>query len=242
MSKNKTNNQLHQVRFGSEQLECLIQFDDREHLKITVHPDQRVIVKAPATKSLPQVLDKVKGRAAWILKQKNYFEQFMPRQPERTFTSGENFYYLGRQYRLKIVEAHPETVKLIGRFFRVHTEDKINAKQVKSLLDKWYRRHAKEVFERRLDICHESAKRYGIIRPTIKIKVMQRRWGSCNGSDYILLNTQLVKAPLRCIDYVIIHELCHLKYSTHSSNFYRLLNRLLPDWQARKGRLEKVLL
>jgi len=236
--------QVHQqeLQFGSEQFKCLIKFDDRKSLKITVQPDQRVIVNAPLTKSLSQVLDKVKKRAAWILKQRNYFEQFMPRLPDKAYVSGESFYYLGRQYRLKVIEGSSEEVKLIGRFFRVLTPDKSNAEHVKYLLDKWYRQHAMEVFERRLNVCHESAKRYGIIRPAIKIRAMQKRWGSCNSSHHILLNTQLVKAPIHCIDYVITHELCHLKYPSHSQYFYRLLSRLQPDWQIRKERLEKVLL
>ena len=231
-----------ELQFGSERFECLIKFDDRNSLKIAVHPDQRVIVNAPLTKSLPQVLEKVKKRAAWILKQRNYFKQFMPRLPEKSYVSGESFYYLGRQYRLRVLGGSLGAVKLIGRFFRVHAADKSNAKQVKYLLDKWYRQHAIEVFERRLTVCHESAKRYGIVRPSIKIRAMRKRWGSCNNSHHILLNTHLIKAPIRCIDYVIMHELSHLKYPSHSLHFYRLLSRLLPDWQSRKERLEHVVL
>lgn len=226
--------------YGSEHIECMIQFDDRENLKIIVYPDQTVFIKAPSPRSIPQVLEKLKKRAAWIIKQLNYFDQFRPRSPEPTYVSGESFYYLGRQYRLKVIQDATENVKLIGRYIRVQTSDKNDTVRVKALLDKWYKQHAETIFNRRLDICHESAKRYNINRPEFKLRSMKKRWGSCNISGGILLNTQLVRAPLRCIDYVIIHELCHLKYPAHSDKFFRLLTRLLPDWKERKERLEYV--
>ena len=69
---------------------------------------------------------------------------------------------------------------------------------------------------------------------------MKRRWGSCSGTGRILLNTELVKAPVHCIDYVITHELCHLRFASHGPEFYRLLDRLMPDWRQRKERLERV--
>lgn len=226
--------------YGSESIECLIHFDQQERLKITVHPDQAVVVKAPSGKPLSQVIEKVKRRAGWILKQLHYFEQFMPRLPKRNYIGGESFYYLGRQYRLKVIQDEIVSVKLIGRFLCIRTQDKDNTKRIKTLLDIWFREHASLIFARRIDVCHQLVARYGICHPIFKLKNMQRRWGSCIGSDSILLNTQLVRAPIRCIDYVIIHELCHLKHPSHSEKFYRLLSRVLPDWKERKERLEHV--
>ena len=71
---------------------------------------------------------------------------------------------------------------------------------------------------------------------------MKRRWGSCGKNGTILLNTELVRAPVHCIDYVIVHELCHLRFPHHSQGFYRLLALLMPDWERRKARLEQVLI
>jgi len=74
----------------------------------------------------------------------------------------------------------------------------------------------------------------------LRIRHMKSRWGSCSVSRAILLNTELVKAPVHCIDYVIAHELCHFKYRKHGDQFYRFLGKLMPDWQDRKRRLERV--
>ena len=109
-------------------------------------------------------------------------------------------------------------------------------------MQQWYRTHARDTFQRRMEFCHGVARRYGIERPQITLRRMTRRWGSSSGNGRILLNTELVKAPVHCIDYVIMHELCHQKYPNHSPSFFRLLARCLPDWESRKERLERVTL
>jgi len=230
---------LHRIEFGSERINCLVRFGQRNRLRISVHPDLRVTVDAPAGKSLENVLARVKRRAGWIVKQRTFFKQFMPRLPEKRYVSGETFYYLGRQYRLKVVQSSWSSVKLIGRFIWVHTPNRHDRRIVKRLVQRWYREHAVAAFERRLDICHETAKRYGIRRPQIRLRRMTRRWGSSNGRKGILLNIELVKVPVHCIDYVMMHELCHLKITNHSRGFYRLLSRGMPDWEHRKARLEQ---
>lgn len=164
----------------------------------------------------------------------------MPRLPEKNYVSGETFYYLGRQYRLKVVHGPRNSVKLIGRYIWVQISDRSNAGKVKVLVQQWYTKHARAVFERLLGICYDVAKRHRIPCPQIRLRRMTKRWGSCGKNTTILLNTELVKAPIHCVDYVIMHELCHFRFSKHDSRFSRLLSLLMPDWQQRKGRLEKV--
>jgi predicted metal-dependent hydrolase len=78
--------------------------------------------------------------------------------------------------------------------------------------------------------------------PELEIRQMKKRWGSCGKSGAIILNTELVKAPLFCIDYVIMHEICHLKNRSHDYKFYKLLETHMPDWKVRKERLERVII
>src|SRR5262249_5874219 len=151
--------------------------------------------------------------------------------------------YLGRQYRLKVQEGSPESVKLVGRFLRIQATQREEGERVRALLDDWYRTHAKRVFMHRLEGCLESTRSLGLATaPHLVIRKMAKRWGSCTRAGNILLNLDLVKVPVHCIDYVIIHELCHLKVHNHGKEFYRLLARCLPDWVARKRRLECVVL
>jgi predicted metal-dependent hydrolase len=130
-------------------------------------------------------------------------------------------------------------VKLQGKFLHVYTSDKDDTGRVQGLLGVWYREHARMVFARRLECCHTAAAGLlGINRPGFQLRRMSRRWGSCTRAGNVLLNPDLVKAPLACIDYVVMHELCHLKVLNHGPEFYRLLGRCMPDWERRKGRLD----
>jgi predicted metal-dependent hydrolase len=191
---------------------------------------------------MEEVLSKVEARARWIVKQRRYFEQFLPKLPPRRYVSGETFLYLGRQYRLKIIPGIHKTTLLRGQFLEVHGPKRTDRRAIRNLVDAWYRAHAKAAFDRRLMRCWESARRHGIARPALRIRRMTRRWGSCGSKGTVLLNTELVRAPVHCIDYVIMHEICHLRWPHHHASFYRLLSLLMPDWKSRKKRLEQVLI
>jgi len=229
-----------QLKFGKERFACQICFCDIKKLRIIVYPDQQVEIRSPLSYDRIKVLQQVKRRAPWIVKQREYFRQFMPRLPEKQYVGGETFYYLGRQYRLRIRKNSENSAKLRGKFIWVTVPDLSKKQKVKELVQSWYREHARATFERRMQACFEGAERYKVPYPKIKLRRMTKRWGSCSNSGSILLNTELVKAPIHCIDYVIMHELCHLKYSKHGSQFFRLLSVVMPDWQQRKQRLEKV--
>jgi predicted metal-dependent hydrolase len=162
--------------------------------------------------------------------------------------------YLGRRYRLKIrgldeLQELPgyskkikpkETVKLTRGFFYVYQQDPTDRAQTETLIWNWYRDHASKLFRRRLKELMPWFRRRGIQEPPLNIRRMKKRWGSCTPSKAILLNTELIKAPAHCIDYVIVHELCHLAHPFHDNRFYWLLDLMMPDWRTRKERLEKV--
>jgi len=229
--------ELRSVVFGGETIPFELKRGRGSRLRIAVHPDLRVVVHAPAHATTAAIESRVRRRGAWILKHLARFKDLPPRS-QKHYVSGESVLYLGRQYRLKVVESSSRSVKLRGRFLWVTAADKADTNGVKRAVRGWYRVHARRVFERRLEVCHAAASRHGIARPEVRIRWMKTRWGSTPGSSNILLNTQLVKTPTYCIDYVIMHELCHLNHPHHGKEFYELLSRCMPDWRARKERLE----
>jgi predicted metal-dependent hydrolase len=230
------------LQYGSEKIPFKVEFRERKHLSIDVHPDGQVIVIAPQICTLDEVYKRVEKRAHWIAKQCVHFETFRPLPKEKRYISGETHLYLGRQYRLKIQSSSEESIKLIGRYLHVFTFHTNNALQVEALLIQWYKNHAKGIFDARLDWCIENALSLRIPRPNISIRKMERRWGSCSRAGKILLNLDLVKTPLHCIEYVIMHELCHLRIHDHSPAYYRLLARCIPDWKKRKERLNTFII
>jgi predicted metal-dependent hydrolase len=240
---------VYQIQYGNKIIKFDISFAERKTLEIAVLPDQSVFVKAPAGKRLEEVLRRVQKRARWIVKQQSYFASVTHSFPPKEYVSGETFRYLGKQYRLKVMplnshfdEETPtrECVKMIGRYIRVYTNRKDDSSHVKNLLDRWYRAHAERKFEERIDLCSQVMQKYGIKRPQVKIRVMKNRWGSFTPSGKVLLNLRLIEWPTYCIDYVILHELCHLKFPNHGKEFYRLLKTVLPEWEEIKKRLELV--
>lgn len=236
------NREYHEVTFGKQSIPFSLDFRDRERLAISVHPDRSVTVVAPSGRTVEQVLGRVQRRAGWIVKQRMHFDQFLPMTPPRRFVSGETHLYLGRQYRLKVIESENPVVKLVGRFLQVRSPDPDDAGSISQLLDGWYLDHARKVFARRLNACLEGARSLALPTPEVVVRKMSKRWGSCTKSGRILLNTELVRTPLHCVDYVIMHELCHLRIHDHSPRFYRLLTRCMPNWEQRKARLETFVL
>lgn len=228
------------IAFGRERISFNLLYGDHDRFQITVKPDMTVEVQAPAGKPLEAVLMRVRKRASWIVKQLHFFEEFQPRAVAKRFVSGETFRYLGRQYRLKLFQSKERRVHLSRPFIWVHLPNPKDAGAVESLVRNWYQERAKEVFGNRFDAIYSNIKGRIRSKPALRVRRMMRRWGSCTNRNHIVLNTSLVQAPIRCIDYVIVHELCHLSFHNHSRKFWRLLTRSIPDWELAKQLLEST--
>lgn len=226
------------IDFGSKKIDFQLTFSDRKSLGITITPDMEVIVKAPMDASIEKIKEKVRKKAPWIIKQQGYFLTFHPRPPEKKFVSGETHLYLGRQYRLKVTEAKANSVNFSGSFFEVQAKKKSSAK---SLLIKWYRERAKMKFAEIAEPWIQRFEKYNVKPEAIFIQEMPKRWGSCTPKGKIILNPELIKAPKPCIEYVIIHELCHLVHPNHTNAFVQLQEKAMPDWQKWKMKLDALL-
>ena len=146
--------------------------------------------------------------------------------------------YLGRQYRLSIVQTKLESVKLKGKFIEVATLDKLRVRQ---LVNGWYLGNAKIKFRSIAQPIIDRFKIYEVEPSSIVLRDMPTRWGSCTPKGKIILNPELIKAPKGCIEYVIIHELCHLVHHDHTQRFIDLQTKEMKDWEKWKMKLEKLL-
>ncbi|OAE41708.1 metal-dependent hydrolase [Enterobacter cloacae] len=205
---------------------------------IKVHPDCRVVVSAPEEADDLAVLTAVKKRGRWIYQQLRDFRRQLEYITPRKYISGESHYYLGKQYLLKVIEepAEVQRVKMLRGKLEVTLRQKSPAK-VRQLLIDWYKTRAKNVFAKRLEAMLEQAL-WVNAPPPLRVLTMQTQWGSCSPSGRLTLNPNLVKAPRECIDYVILHELCHLAEHNHSERFYRLMGQVMPEWEVVKTRLD----
>jgi predicted metal-dependent hydrolase len=228
----------HSIQYGSKRIEFNLQYAERKTLGISVTPDMEVVVKAPKGSSLLKIQGVIRKRASWILKQQSFFLAFYPKQPAKRFVVGETHLYLGRQFRLKIHHGKKESVRLAGKYIHVVCRDKARVRQ---LLKAWYLRLAQAKFDLYAQDWIDHFKRYAVRPTSIILREMPKRWGSCTAKGRIILNPELIKAPRGCIEYVIVHELCHLVFHGHTQKFVDLQKKMFPDWSCWKMRLETLL-
>jgi predicted metal-dependent hydrolase len=227
-------------QYGDEQItfERTKRTTNVQRVLIKVHPDCRVLALAPTSASDEVVLSAVKKRSRWIYRQLRDFRANLAHITPRQYVSGESHYYLGKQYQLKIIEAPDQAqyVKLLRGSIEVSVRHK-NPDRIKALLNEWYKQKAKTVFARRLEAML-SQTLWVSDKPPLRTLTMQTQWGSCSPKGRLTLNPHLVKAPRACIDYVILHELCHIAEHNHSEQFYKLLKQVMPNWESIKERLD----
>lgn len=229
------------ISYGKTEINYELLVMNRKSLEIAVHPDKSVVVKAPSTSTLEAIEERIKKRARWIKRQIAYSNQFDPRTPERKYVGGESHLYLGRKYRLKIEISDKDKVLLKNGYFCIETTSN-QPEHIKRLMDSWYRRRAKMCLSRIFDDCWEDFKKGDLSKPNLKFRKMDKRWGSLSGKGQLTLNVNLIQTPEECIEYVVIHELCHLIHHNHGTAFYKLLDRTMPDWMKRKHKLEMSLI
>jgi len=229
---------MHSLVYGRKTIKYRLLYRERKTMEIAVHPDSTVMVKAPINSSIPLIENKLRKKSRWILRQMNYFKQFDPRTPSRCYVNGETHLYLGKQYRLKMIQGTENSVKLFRGCFYVTTVDAPTPETARNMLDKWYLEKARLHFRESMDRCWKKFRELDVEKPDVSIRRMRKRWGSLSDKGTVTLNTYLIRAPKECIDYVVIHELCHLKFPDHSPEYYKLLDSVIPGWEKIKHKLE----
>lgn len=215
--------------------------DKRRRISIKVHPSCEVVIAAPEDASRQDIHDAVMKRAKWIYDALKEFRGQLQHVQTKHYQSGEMQFYLGRRYVLK-VEQKPDSsasVKMQRGKVLVSLPRFGDDKQalVKALVTRWYRTRAEQVFHQRLSELLPQAHWVSGI-PSFRVLPMAKQWGSCSARGRLMLNPHLVKAPKECIDYVILHELCHIAEHNHSEKFWRLLTSVMPNWKEVKSRLD----
>ena len=226
-----------EVVFGSTRIRYELRFAERSTLLLSVHPNQTVSAIAPAGTRTELVDARVKRHAPWILKQLRRTRDlaYIPRR--RRYESGASRYLYGRELRLRIRRSATPRVSVESPYLYVHTPRASPAETEHALLE-WRDALARITLAQRLEALSPRVLGTAASKPALRIVWMRRRWGSCSARGTISLNPWLTEHPRGCIDYVILHELCHLKHHDHGRLFQRLLARMLPDWRRWKTRLE----
>ena len=228
------------LSYGNERIEYTIRTDAERRAKVAIHvePDGRVIVDVPEGAVRADIQKAVQRRARWIFSQVECARNRFRHVREKDYVSGEEILYLGRRYVLKVIKdaEGKRPVRLRGNRLEV-TCASGDPEIVRARIRGWYRVKARDYFDRRLAFWEERLS-WVTSRPPFRLQDMEKRWGSCTPLGEIILNPHLIKAPQECIDYVILHELAHLRHHNHSPDFWQTIEQADPDWSRKKARLD----
>jgi predicted metal-dependent hydrolase len=219
------------LRYGQQKTSYKVVRSARRTLAVTVSPEGVVLVRAPYHTSEQRVAEFAEGLKPWIFRHLARYEQ---QGSGRRFVSGESLLYLGKKYMLRVVEGDTEDsgVVLTASRLRVTVNpdmtEEAKKEAVAAALKDWYRVQAETVLPERL---RRISSLMGASPAGVKIKTQLRRWGSCSVKGVIALNWQLVMAPIEVIDYVIVHELCHLKIPNHQRRFWEYVAGYAPEYK-----------
>ncbi len=209
----------------------------RIHLELNEDGGLRII--APRRMSRRAIHKTLQQRVSHVVRFLTEARTKLRERPVHRYVSGEQHLFLGQNHALEVVEKPGKrgSVGLVNGQIRVIAPD-ARAEAISNKLIRWYRQQARRHFSSRLELISESAAWTNGQAPTMRLRKMKRTWGSCSAAGVITLNPHLVKAPPECIDYVIAHELCHLREHNHGKAFYALQEQLFPGWRKAKTHLQ----
>lgn len=228
------------LRYGARTAEYDVHESPRLTAKLRIHvePGGALTVEAPAGTPEVKIRAGVQKRARWIMDHIDRFEGYRRHALARDYSNGETHFYLGRRYKLKIIidPSVKRSTRLVAGRLEV-TSPKGDTTDIRLALQRWYRERALAYFTSRMSRMAADLP-WVDAAPPIKLLTMKRYWGSCSPRGAVTLNPSLIKAPAHCVEYVLLHELCHLAEHNHSPQFYALLGRYMPEWREAKAELD----
>jgi predicted metal-dependent hydrolase len=230
------------IRFGSTTINYDITYSKkRKNATLAVYPLSEVEIRVPVNLEKVDIRKLVKRKADWVLKKIIWFNELAQLDGRKEYINGETYLYMGRQYKLKIIRGHNRAVaKILGKQLQVNLPIKISEgdgkRTVKVAIWRWYRQQTEIKVA---DLIRKYSKKLGIVAPDFFIKNQYKRWGSCTSKNKLIFNFRLSMAPASQIEYVVGHELCHIKQKNHTKGYWKLLFSIMDDYAVRKEALRK---
>lgn len=230
------------IQYGNKKIDFEIKRGNRKKT-VAIHVNiPTVTVLAPKRLDEEKIRMIIQKKARWIIEKQELMERNKYLNPAKEFVSGESFLYLGRQYRLKVIKSaagEAEKCKLINGRLRVEIDRNLDGEKGKRTVEKaltaWYLEHAEGKIRERTG---RFAKQLGRLPKSVEVKNHKARWGSCSQTGAIRFNWRIIMMPLSVLDYVIVHELCHLTYLHHSVKFWQEVQSIIPDYKKKRDKLK----
>ena len=226
--------------YEGRELAVDIIYRKRKNISLKVSPKENIQIIAPDKVSKDLLKKVLKDNSNWILSKLNKFKTFDDNFLKRDYVDDEIYYYMGKQYRLKILKdmnfqnknnKSYNYIEIKGNNLEIRTNN-WEKDYIKESLKKWYKLRSEEIIMDRIDFLRKQSKDFRSIEPSlVKVKEQKKIWGSCNTSKTIYINSKISMLPLDAIDYIIAHEFCHIIYMNHSKDFYALVQKIIPNYK-----------
>jgi predicted metal-dependent hydrolase len=214
-----------------QDIEFTVIYSGRRTLGISVLPDSSVIVRVPYLTSFKTISRLVQQKSIWIIKNRDSYKEKDMSKLNRFYVIGETHLFRGNESVLKIEKSSKAYIRFYDSTIELGLGNTDDTRSIKRLLYKGYKNEALIVFPDMMSKALQKYKNQMFNPAGLVIRTMKRRWGSCSRKGIITLSTELIKLADLYIEYVIIHELCHLKHHNHSARYYKLLSELFPEWK-----------
>ena len=216
---------------------------DRKIMKtcrLKVYPTQEIILSIPLTVPIAWAKEFLTDKSAWIESKLESFRRTSGYAVTDEIRNGFSIKMLGEDMLFVVTECNKEQVYSQGKHIYICCHDPDDQERVWKLFENWWRKQAKEIFQKRTEEWYPIVQKYGVKMPKVAVHKMKTLWGSCSvNRETITFNFYLIKARMPYIDYVVLHELIHFLYPNHSKQFYMFLSNYMPDWKERKNVLDQ---
>lgn len=212
-----------------------------KNLNLRIKADQSVYVSVNNKVSETTIQDFMQSKTDYILKALDHYTEMAKYAPKpKSYVDGESFTILGHELRLKVIQGKRNSAISDEVYITLIVKDPNDHDMKKRTIDNYIKKQCQEHIQNVCESVYPKFQKYGIDFPTLRLRNMVSRWGSCQPKRKILtFNIALIEAPLSCIEYVVTHEFVHFLQPNHSRKFYQYLSMFMPDWKERKAILEK---
>lgn len=233
--------------YKEENIDVKVVYRKRKNISIRIIPKNNIEIISPRSVSISFLKKVLEEKSSWIMKTLDKFENMDERFKDRKYINGEIFYYLGKEYELKIIEdKNIQNNKKNYCYIDIKEKNLIittnnnEAEYIKNELKKWYKIESEKIVIKRLEVLKKEKPMMNKLTPNIvKIKEQKKRWGSCTSKKTIYINSKISMLKLDVIDYILVHEFSHLVHMNHSKDFYDLVKEILPDFREREKWLKE---
>lgn len=223
---------------SAELRDIQIHYRRRRSLLLRVLPDKRIELLVPLRTTMREIERILLKKEGWIARRQQYYSSCVRLNNNPRLVDGAEILFLGKCYPLQLRTAKRSEIELGEDRMILYCKESASPESLNRALFAWYREKAVEIFTASLAQHLPLLKGKNRKSPILRLRTMKRLWGSCSNSGYVTLNVHLIKTPMSAINYVIMHELCHLVVMNHGERFYRLMDQVMPDWRQRSAALD----